>query len=103
MLRTMIVTSASPKEGKSTTVTNLAISFAQGESRVLLVDADMRRPMVHTLFGLESEAGLSEVLFGKRTFADVVHKQVLENLDVLCCGTTPPNPAVILKTHRMRE
>ncbi len=62
-----LVTSASPQEGKSTTVCNLAICFAQGENRVLLIDADMRRPTVHTLFGLGKDLG-SRMSFSRSTF-----------------------------------
>jgi tyrosine-protein kinase Etk/Wzc len=101
--QTILVTSPSPQEGKSTTSANLAITYAQWGSRVLLVDTDMRRPMAQTLFGLPREPGLTEILFEKRSFEDVVHRKVVENLDVLCCGTIPPNPAAILKSHRMRD
>jgi tyrosine-protein kinase Etk/Wzc len=103
LVRTILVTSGNPKEGKSTTAGNLAISCAQGESRVLLVDADMRRPAVHELFGLPKELGLTDALLGKKTFDDVVHRRILENLDVLTCGTIPPNPAEILNSNRIRE
>ena len=77
-VRTIMVTSATPREGKSVTVCNLAISFAQGENRVLLVDADMRRPTVHTLFGLEREPGLTDILFGKAILEDVAQKGSLK-------------------------
>jgi capsular exopolysaccharide synthesis family protein len=102
-LKTILVTSPNPEEGKSTTICNLAISFAQAENRVLLVDSDMRRPSVHKQFNLEQDPGLTESFFAKKTFEQVVHRKVVENLDVLCCGTIPPNPAEILNSHRMRE
>jgi capsular exopolysaccharide synthesis family protein len=100
---TVLVTSPNQEEGKSTTVCNLAISFAQAETRVLLVDADMRRPNVHKLFNLEQEPGLTESFFSKKRFEDVVHRKVIENLDVLCCGAIPPNPAEILNSNRMQD
>jgi capsular exopolysaccharide synthesis family protein len=101
--RTILVTSPGPQEGKSTTSANLAITYAQWGSRVLLVDTDMRRPMAQTLFGLPREPGLTEILSAKRLFDNVVHRKVVESLDVLCCGTTPPNPTAILKSQRMRD
>lgn len=102
-MRSLMVTSPSPKEGKSTTASNLAISFAQGEGRVLLIDADMRRPMLHTLFALQKEPGLTDVLLGKKAFEEVVHPRVVDNLDLLCSGTTIPNPPTMLKSLRMRK
>jgi capsular exopolysaccharide synthesis family protein len=103
LARTILVTSGNPKEGKTTTAANLAISYAQGESRILLIDADMRRPTVHDLFGLPRDRGLTDALTGKKTFGDVVHRRVLENLDVLTCGAIPPNPAEILSSTRMKD
>jgi capsular exopolysaccharide synthesis family protein len=100
---TIVVTSTTPEEGKSTTVCNLAISFSQAESRVLLVDADLRRPRTHELFGLKREPGLTDILFGKKSFEQVVHRKALENLDILSCGTIPPNPSEILSSRKMRE
>jgi tyrosine-protein kinase Etk/Wzc len=102
-IRTILVSSSSPQEGKSTTVANLAISFAQGENRVLLVDADMRRPTANTLFGVTREPGLSNVISNPSSLEVAVHRRVLENLDVLSSGTVPPNPAEILGSRRMRE
>jgi tyrosine-protein kinase Etk/Wzc len=102
-LHCMVVTSANPKEGKTTTTCNLAISFAQTEMKVLLVDADMRRPTVHTVFGLPNLGGLNEHLFGKASVDQVTRKGVLPNLDIITCGMTPPNPAELLGSKRMKE
>jgi capsular exopolysaccharide synthesis family protein len=102
-LKTVLVTSPSPAEGKSTTISNLAVTFAQAEKRVLLVDADMRRPAVHDIFNLSKTPGITDILVGTSTFEDAVHRNVADNLDVLCCGTTPPNPAEQLGSRRMQE
>jgi len=102
-LKTFLVTSANPSEGKSTTVANLAIAFAQAEKKVLLVDSDMRRPTLHTAFGLSKNPGITDLFVGTSTFDEAVNKNVIENLDVLCCGTTPPNPAELLGSKRMQN
>jgi tyrosine-protein kinase Etk/Wzc len=102
-LKSFLVTSANPSEGKSTTVSNLAIAFAQAEKRVLLVDADMRRPTIHTTFGISKNPGITDLFVGTASFEEAVNKNVAENLDVLCCGTTPPNPAELLGSKRMHD
>ncbi|HLP15725.1 MAG TPA: polysaccharide biosynthesis tyrosine autokinase [Bacteroidota bacterium] len=102
-LHSIVVTSCNPKEGKTTTTANLAVCFSQTERKVLLVDADMRRASVHTLFGLRNLYGLNEHLFGKATVDEVIQKEVLPNLDILTCGMLPPNPAEILGSKRMKD
>jgi tyrosine-protein kinase Etk/Wzc len=102
-LKTILVTSPNPKEGKSTIASNLAIVFAQTEQKVLLVDADMRRPTIHSLFGLKKEPGLTDFLFGTATLQEVTSEGVLENLCVIAAGTTPPNPAEILGSLKMKK
>jgi len=97
-LRTILVTSAGPQEGKTTTATSLAITMAKSGGRVLLVDADMRRPRIHRIFGVPSAAGLSSLILGEGTLADTVHATEVENLWVLPCGPVPPNPAELLHT-----
>jgi capsular exopolysaccharide synthesis family protein len=102
-LKSVLVTSPNPAEGKSTTIANLAVTFAQAEKRVLLVDADMRRPTLHDTFHLPKNPGITDLLVGTALFDETVHRNVIENLDVLCCGTTPPNPAEQLGSRRMQE
>ncbi|MCW5897426.1 MAG: polysaccharide biosynthesis tyrosine autokinase [Bacteroidetes bacterium] len=102
-LKSFLVTSANPSEGKSTTISNLAVAFAQAEKRVLLVDADMRRATIHNYFRINKNPGLTDIFVGSVSIDDALNRNVVENLDVLCCGTTPPNPAELLGSRRMRE
>ena len=97
-LRTIMVTSSGPQEGKTTTATSLAITMAGSGNRVLLVDADMRRPRIHRIFGLESRAGLSSLILGEGTLGALVQRTQVPGLDVLPCGPVPPNPAELLHT-----
>jgi succinoglycan biosynthesis transport protein ExoP len=97
--RTLLVTSPSPGDGKTTVASNLAIAIAQTGKRVLLVDADCRRPMVHRIYGIEAEVGISGVLSGQVDLAAAIHKSSTENLDILPCGALPPNPAEMLNSE----
>ena len=90
------VTSYSKGEGKSTVSANLAISFSKMEKKVLLVDCDLRRPNIHNIFKIENQAGLSNVIGKMVEFEEVIHRNVLTNLDVLPSGTIPPNPSELL-------
>lgn len=102
-LKNILITSSNPQEGKTTTAANLAIAIAQMDQRVLLVDADMRKPQVHRVFGVEREPGLTDYLIRREAFDDIVDKNVLENLDVVYCGKIPPNPAEVLGSKVMKE
>jgi polysaccharide biosynthesis transport protein len=97
-LRTILVTSSGTGEGKTTVASALAATMANGGSRVLLVDADMRRPRVHKVFGIRTEAGLSFLILGEGSLDAVVVRTDVPNLDVVPCGTVPPNPAELLHT-----
>jgi polysaccharide biosynthesis transport protein len=97
-LRTMLVTSSGPSEGKTTTAAALAATMAGGGNRVLLVDADMRRPRVHKVFGMQSGTGLSALILGEGTLEQAISRTAIPNLDVLPCGPVPPNPAELLHT-----
>jgi capsular exopolysaccharide synthesis family protein len=98
-LKTMVVTSASPSEGKTTTATALAEVMADGGSRVLLVDADMRRPQLHKVFELPNEGGLSSLILGEGQLDQLIRPTQIPNLSVLTCGPIPPNPAELLHTE----
>lgn len=102
-LRTLMVTSSSPGEGKTTTATNLAVIFAQEGKKVLLVDTDMRRPTVHYTFSLANTYGLTSVLTKQIELADAVQTSDVENLSILTSGPIPPNPAELLNTKAMDE
>lgn len=102
-LHTYLVTSAGPGDGKSTTIANLAVVISLQGTRTLLVDSDLRRPILHKLFGLEKQRGLSNVLIGQMTLEETIQKTDIKNLDVLPSGILPPNPAEILGSKRMQE
>jgi len=97
------VTSPGPQDGKTTVAINIAVTMAQAGARVLLIDADMRKPRVHRSFGLGSEKGISSVIAGDLQLKDVVCKSVVPNLEVLPCGPIPPNPSELLHTERFRQ
>ncbi len=102
--RVIMVTSARPQEGKTTTSINSAIVLAQKGTRVLLVDADLRRPSIHKTLGMGPRSGLSNVLTGSATLAQVIAPSPnLPNLFVLAAGTPPPNPAELLASANMKE
>ncbi|MFH0909798.1 MAG: polysaccharide biosynthesis tyrosine autokinase [bacterium] len=95
-LKVIAVTSAVPKEGKTTTCLNMAISLAQAGLRVLVVDADMRRGELHKFYGLEGGRGLADVLVGQAKPESVIQRTGLPNLDLVATGPFPPNPAEII-------
>ena len=102
-LQIICVTSPGPGEGKSTTAANLAITLAQQGARTLLVDADLRRPIVHKAFNLVQEPGLTDILVGASTLREAVRPNVIPNLDVLPGGALPPNPSELLGSEAMRR
>ncbi|NIK11804.1 CpsD/CapB family tyrosine-protein kinase [Alkalibacillus almallahensis] len=95
-LKSLIVTSSHPAEGKSLTAANLAVTFAQQGKKVLLVDSDMRKPSTHFTFRINNTMGLSNVLVGDFCLETVVQDSKVDNLDVLTCGPVPPNPAELI-------
>ncbi|PHJ65946.1 lipopolysaccharide biosynthesis protein [Nostoc linckia z18] len=99
-LKVIVITSSVPKEGKSTVAANLAITMAQMERKILLVDADMRRPVQHKIWELINNEGLSNLIVGQAEINTAI-KQVMDNLYVLTCGVIPPNPGSLLDSKKM--
>ncbi|MDS9472220.1 CpsD/CapB family tyrosine-protein kinase [Sporosarcina pasteurii] len=100
-LQSLLITSASPSEGKSTVAANTAVVFAQEGKKVLLIDADMRKPTVHYTFHMTNTLGLSNLLTRQASLADVTKMSDIDNLDVITCGPIPPNPAELLGSKTM--
>jgi capsular exopolysaccharide synthesis family protein len=101
--KTILVTSPDAGDGKSTLVSNLAITMAQAGQRTLILDADFRRPVQHNIFDFENGRGLSNVLAGDITLNEAVQKGPVEGLDILSCGPEVPNPSEILNSDAFTE
>jgi capsular exopolysaccharide synthesis family protein len=102
-VRTILVTSSGPGEGKSTTAANLAVVFAQQGKRVLLIDSDLRKPTVHYTFNFTNTFGLTNVLTRQSQLHDVVKETMEKNLYILTSGPIPPNPAELLSSRAMEQ
>jgi capsular exopolysaccharide synthesis family protein len=101
--RAIVVTSTAPAEGKTMVSSNLAAALAQTDQSVLVIDADMRRPRIHEVFGWVQDPGLSNVLVGTAKLADAVRKTTIPTLTVMTAGHIPPNPAELLGSQRFRD
>ena len=101
-IKSIVVTSSGPGEGKTTTMANLAITMAQSGKKVLLMDCDFRKPTVHKKFGLPNSQGLTNILAQDKKFEDIVVTAEVENLFVVTSGPIPPNPAELLGTKKMK-
>ena len=95
-IRSILLTSPTPGDGKSTTASNLAIALAQAGHRTILLDADLRKPVQHKIFEVDGSAGIADVLAGRRKLKEVVLRTAVDGLYVLPCGTIPSNPSEII-------
>ncbi|MFB7155374.1 MULTISPECIES: CpsD/CapB family tyrosine-protein kinase [unclassified Lysinibacillus] len=101
-LKTILVTSSIPAEGKSTTVANIGIVFAQEGKKVLIIDADMRKPTLHHTFHAENVTGLSNVLTRQSPIYDVIQETPIDGLNIMTSGPTPPNPSELLASNQLK-
>jgi protein-tyrosine kinase len=101
--RTIVITSATPAEGKTTTAANFGVVCAQAGSRVCLVDADLRKPSLHRVFRMDNQRGLTTALLEGKTLADVAAPTVVPGLSVVVSGPLPPNHAELSASKRIRD
>jgi len=102
-IQVLTLTSSAPQEGKSTTSANLGIVMAQLGKKTLILDADLRRPVQHSAFGIDREPGLTNLLFDRATFEEAIRPTDIPNLYILPCGIIPPNPSELLGSKRMAQ
>jgi capsular exopolysaccharide synthesis family protein len=102
-IKTLLVTSPNPGDGKSIVASNLAITMARGGHKVLLIETNFRRPFLARVFDLPDAVGLSNVLVGLNTAAEAIQATRVENLDVLVCGAQPPSPGELLGSLSMKQ
>ncbi|MDD9266228.1 CpsD/CapB family tyrosine-protein kinase [Paenibacillus sp. GCM10023248] len=100
-VKVLMVTSAGPGEGKSTTLTNLAVAYAQADKKVLVIDADLRKPTMHHTFQVSNRSGLTNLLTNQLTILEVVQESLIPNLYIITSGPIPPNPSEILASKKM--
>ncbi|MBN2417084.1 polysaccharide biosynthesis tyrosine autokinase [bacterium] len=102
-VQTVLVSSSGPGEGKSTSICNLAIAFAQMGTKTLIIDADLRRPVQHGIFEVERNIGLTNVLVGNTSLEEAIKSTPVTNLDLITSGTLPPNPSELLASQAMDD
>ena len=102
-LQVINVTSSMQNEGKSTVLANLAVSFANLDKKVLIMEGDLRNPSVHRMFNISNIKGLTDILLQNKVFADCVHCTDVKNLHVLTCGAIHPNPSEMLSSKKIRD
>jgi capsular exopolysaccharide synthesis family protein len=102
-LKTIVVTSSAPGEGKSTTATNLAVTLANSDNNVLLMDCDLRKPSLNRYILLSSREGLTNVLAGMTTLDNIIQDTEIPRLQAITSGPIPPNPAELLNSQKMKD
>lgn len=102
-LHVIAVTSTQAGEGKTTTISNLAVAYAQEGKRVLLIDADLRHPSIQEMFDVTNRTGLSNILANQCSCDEVVRITEIENLSIVTAGPTPPNPTELLSSGKLHE
>jgi capsular exopolysaccharide synthesis family protein len=100
-VKVVMVTSPGPGEGKSTTVSNLAVTYAQADQRVLLIDGDLRKPVLHRIFHVSNRFGLTDLLASNGDPLQAIRPTAIPNLHLITSGPTPPNPSELLGSRRM--
>ena len=98
-----MVASAESGEGKTTTISNLAVTYAQEGKKVLLIDADLRNPSLHQVFSVPNHIGLSSVLSNQYSVEDVLRESYIDNLQLFTSGRIPPNPSEMIGSNRMKR
>lgn len=101
-IKSIMVTSTAPSEGKSTVILNLAITMAQTGKKILLLDCDLRKPTVHKKLGIPNNEGLTGILIGSAKLEECIVPTKINNLSVLTCGAIPPNPSELLGSKKMK-
>lgn len=102
-VKTIVVTSAGPGEGKSTVASNLAVSITQADKKVLFIDCDLRKPKIHTFFRMRNGEGLTNILVKDLDYKEAINKiNYIENFHVLTAGPIPPNPSELLGSKKMK-
>lgn len=102
-IKKIMVASAESGEGKTTTISNLAVTYAQEGKKVLLIDADLRNPSLHQVFSVPNHIGLSSVLSNQYSVEDVLRESYIDNLQLFTSGPIPPNPSEMIGSNRMKR
>lgn len=100
--KVILVTSTDKSEGKSTIVSNLGLTLAEDNNRVLIIDCDLRRPTINKVFNISGQVGLTDILINEKAFKNAIYKHS-KNIDVLPAGKIPPNPAELVSSEKLQE